>query len=180
MRSESSTTTTGDGSRTTEKVNGDSSMSLLISIRRTFGRLFATDKPHGDGDKFQNIYNQHRDTWRSRGLPKLEWIGMLDRTVCLKDGSGLGKIEALNVENVVVKNGAINPIRYYFGHPMLKKEHHSGHYVVDLASSELTLYQRDTVPNPSYYVTLGGWHFGYMPKQNNNATADEEGRKDRG
>lgn len=87
---------------------------------------------------------------------------MLDRTVCLQDGLELGKIEALNVENVVIKKGAINPTRYYFGHSMLKK-HHSGNYVVDLVSSELILYKRDMVPNPSYFTTLGGSYFGYLP-----------------
>ncbi|HEX7031980.1 MAG TPA: hypothetical protein VF172_03170 [Nitrososphaera sp.] len=157
-------------------------MTLSILIKRAFSRLFAI-KPHGDDDdKFQtNHYNYCYSSDRSTAaLPKLEWIGMLDRTVCLRDGSGLGKIEALNIENIVVNNGAIKPIRYYFGHPMLRKEHYTGHYVVDLASNELTLYQRDMVPNPSYYVTLGGWHFGYMPKQHNNSKMDEEeGRKDR-
>lgn len=149
-----------------------------MSVKRAFSRLFAT-KPHGDDDKFQIKYNDHyHANDRSAGLPNLEWISMLDRTVCLKDGSDLGKIEALNVENVVVKNGSMSPTRYCFGHPMLRKEQHSGHYIVDLASSELSLYQRDMVPNPSHYVTLGGWYFGYMPKQDNNTT-DNEGRKDR-
>lgn len=157
-------------------------MALSISIKRAFSRLFAT-KPHGD-DKFQNSYYYYYDkdssTTTTTSLPKLEWINMLDRTVYLRDGFELGKIEALNIENVVVKNGAINPTRYYFGHSMLKKEQHSGHYMVDLASSELTLYERNIVPNPSYYVTLGGWYFGYIPQQHdNNMDDEEEGMKDR-
>ncbi|HXG06830.1 MAG TPA: hypothetical protein VNI77_05840 [Nitrososphaera sp.] len=148
-------------------------MTLLPTlVKRVFSLLFGTRQPENANDRFHTgYYSYYYDNGRSAAaLPRLEWISMLDRTVRLRDGSGVGKIEALNTENVVVKNGAINPIRYCFGHPMLKKDQNSGHYVVDLASNELTLYQRDMVPNPSYYVTLGGWHFGYMPMQNNSST----------
>lgn len=74
----------------------------------------------------------------------------------------LGKIEALNLENIVVEKGSINPTRYYFGHLMLRKQQ-DGQYIVNLASNESILYQRNTVANPSCYVTLGGSYFGYMP-----------------
>lgn len=131
-------------------------MMLTMLFLRTLSRLFATRKK----SRKEKTKPWHYDN--NASLPKLEWINMLGRTVFLQDGLELGKIEALNTENIVIKKGAINPTRYYFSHCMLKKEQ-SGHYIIDLTSSESVLYQRDMVPNPSYYVTLGGSYFGYMP-----------------
>ena len=130
-------------------------MALSALIMRAFGRLFvANKKPHEEKTESRHYCSS----------PQLEWINMLDRTVCLRDYSELGKIEALNAENVVIKKGSIKPTRYYVGHSMLQKQY-SGHYMIDLASSELPLYERQMVPNPSHYLTLG-CSFAYMSYRN--------------
>ena len=134
-------------------------MALSASILRAFSRLFvANKKPRNEKVELRRCGNT--------SLPKLEWINMLDRVVCLHDDSELGEIEALNAQNVVIKNGSIKPKRYYVGYSMLQKRD-NGHFVIDLAKSELPLYERQTVPNPSHYLTLG-CSFAYMSR------ADEE------
>jgi hypothetical protein len=129
---------------------------MHLPIRRTFNRLFANKKLHEEKSESRRYNNTP--------LPKLEWINMLDRTVYLQDDSELGKIEAVNIENVVIKKGTVKPRRYYVGHSMLKRQE-SGHFNIDLAGSESSLYERNIVPNPSYYVTLGGSYFAYMPRR---------------
>jgi hypothetical protein len=130
-------------------------MTLAASIRHALARVFANKMKH-------NIISSSSTYRQQSSLPNLQWINMLDRRVHLYDGSEAGKIEAINRDKIVIKNGSLRTTRYYVDHSMLEKKV-DGHFVLQMTKVELLLFRREMVPNPSCYVTLGGSYFGYMP-----------------
>jgi hypothetical protein len=86
------------------------------------------------------------------------------------DDAELGKIEAINNSFIVVKQGSINAVRYYFTHEMVKEdpnneENYTGRLLyVDMTLEEAALYATKRIPNPSTFATLGVSCLSYMPQ----------------
>jgi hypothetical protein len=108
----------------------------------------------------QNDRIHHRTESRNYvGLPPIRWYRLLGSSVyLLADGRRLGKIEAINSDLVVIKQGCARVTRYYISHSKLRYWVKGNKMWIDLTPAQAVLHVMQVVPNPSIFVTLGS-HF---------------------
>ena len=133
-------------------------------------RLRKRGRNRNNDDAKKAMLHCHKYYDNNSDVPKLEWINLLNRKVFLEDNSGLGRIEAVNADSIVIKRGSFRAKRYYIRPPMLiasaaktttNPDHLSSYHVkygnlfLDLVFDEVSLYESNRIPNPNVSATLG-------------------------
>lgn len=100
----------------------------------------------------------HRYYENNPGVPKLAWLDLLGRNAMSSDGRGLGKVEAINSEFVVMKKGMTGVIRYWVPVEVLRQDSSvasDGKLRFVLTKAQMQRYKKDDIPNPANFATLG-------------------------